>query len=454
MVDQFAEPLDLLAERGRIDGGDHSFEPRLDLHLLVFGQIVEVVGKSILDLLLPILLGVGENLLSLVAHALEAAAHGVDAGCEAALEHRHREGERAAAGAVVLRRLDGLVLDVPGQRVVEIVLVAIELEGGRADLALREELLHLAGLGIGKRDQRLLRAAKIERRVVPSHRLLEALHVAVDVAVEQFEEEAEVLRVALVRRRRHQKIVVGHRRQRLAELVGERLLVRAVGRHLVRLVDDDEVPVAAEQALLGVLDARNPGDRRDDLVLFLPRILAVVGAQHIAADHLELLAELVLQLALPLEAEIRRRDDQRALDEAADLQLLEEQARHDRLARAGVVGEQEADARQAHEVVVDGLELVRQRIDAGDRERKVRVVLVGEPETRGFDAKAEARRVAVEWLALGRRIEELELVEAQDTLVDLSGLLAGADDLDHVTERRDDEHLDGLRKHRPADDNA
>ena len=71
-----------------------------------------------------------------------------------------------------------------------------------------------------------------------------------------------------------------------------------------------------------------------------------------------------------------------------------------------------------------------------------------------FDTKAEARRVAVERLALGRRIEELELVEAQDTLMDLPGLLACAHDFDHVTERGDDDHLDRLRKHRPADDNA
>jgi hypothetical protein len=112
------------------------------------------------------------------------AAYGVDAGCEATLEHRHCEGERAAAGAVVLGSLDGLVLDVPGERVIEIVLVAVQLERGRADLAPCEELLHLASLGIGKRNQRLLRAAKIEGRVVPSHRLLKAFHAAVDVAVE------------------------------------------------------------------------------------------------------------------------------------------------------------------------------------------------------------------------------------------------------------------------------
>ena len=127
---------------------------------------------------------------------------------------------------------------------------------------------------------------------------------------------------------------------------------------------------------------------------------------------------------------------------------------HDRLPRAGVVGQEEPDARQAHEIVVDGLKLVRQRIDAGDGEREVWVVLVGQPEARGLDAKAEARRVAVEGLALGRRFEELELVEAQDTLVDLSSLLSRAHDFDHVTEWRNDEHLDRLREHQPADDDA
>lgn len=78
---------------------------------------------------------------------------------------------------------------------------------------------------------------------------------AIDVPVEQAEKESEVLRIALVRRSRHRQEVVGPLRERLTELERQRLLVLAVGAHLVRLVDDDEVPVGTQQALLRVLDA-------------------------------------------------------------------------------------------------------------------------------------------------------------------------------------------------------
>jgi hypothetical protein len=67
------------------------------------------------------------------------------------------------------------------------------------------------------------------------------------------------------------------------------------------------------------------------------------------------------QFALPLEG--GRADDQNAFGEPPKLQLANEKARHDRLARAGVVGEQESHARELEQVVVDRLELMGQRID-------------------------------------------------------------------------------------------
>ena len=57
-------------------------------------------------------------------------------------------------------------------------------------------------------------------------------------------------------------------------------------------------------------------------------------------DH-ELLVELLLQFALPLKGKVCRADDQDALGQSAQLQFADEQARHDGLAGAGVVSEQE-----------------------------------------------------------------------------------------------------------------
>ena len=129
-------------------------------------------------------------------------------------------------------------------------------------------------------------------------------------------------------------------------------------------------------------------------LLLQPLVDAELVADVAALEDEELLVELLLQLALPLEGEVGRADDQDALGQAAELQLADEQAGHDRLAGAGVVGQQEADAGELQQVVVDGLELVRQRIDARDREAEVGIELVGDAERVGLEAEAEegARR--------------------------------------------------------------
>ena len=81
--------------------------------------------------------------------------------------------------------------------------------------------------------------------------------------------------------------------------------------------------------------------------------------------------------------------------------LFQQQAGHHGLAGAGVVGEQKTHARQLDELVVDRLKLVRQRIDARNREREVRVVLVGGLQPHRLDAQAEAKRIAIVGLLVG-----------------------------------------------------
>ena len=118
---------DFLAEGGGIDRGDDLFELGHDLLLLFVGQFVEVVGKPLGRSAPAGSFRVGQDLLALVPHALQAAANGVDAGGEPALEHGHREAEGAAARGIVGSGLDGLVLDVARQGVVEVQFVVVDV---------------------------------------------------------------------------------------------------------------------------------------------------------------------------------------------------------------------------------------------------------------------------------------------------------------------------------------
>ena len=105
-----------------------------------------------------------QYLLALVAHPLQASAGGIDAGGETALEHGHREADGPAGSRVGGLRLDRLVLNVSGQRVVKVPLVAIDLERHSLDDALGEQLLALARVRVREADKGFLCAPEVERR--------------------------------------------------------------------------------------------------------------------------------------------------------------------------------------------------------------------------------------------------------------------------------------------------
>jgi hypothetical protein len=91
------------------------------------------------------------------------------------------------------------------------------------------------------------------------------------------------------------------------------------------------------------------------------------------------LAELVLQLALPLEVRLAGVTMSVRFTRPRIFSSLISSPAMIVLPAPGIVGEQEADARQLQEVVVDRLELVGQRVDAGDGQGEVGVVLVRQP---------------------------------------------------------------------------
>jgi len=65
-------------------------------------------------------------------------------------------------------------------------------------------------LGIFGRQYSAKDDGSLEWRLLTEHCLFQAFHIAINILIQQFEEQAEVLRVTLVRRGGHQEIMVGH----------------------------------------------------------------------------------------------------------------------------------------------------------------------------------------------------------------------------------------------------
>jgi len=148
----------------------------------------------------------------------------------------------------------------------------------------------------------------------------------------------------------------------------------------VRLVDDHEIPVGALETGPHLV-ALGEVDRGDGAVGAPPRLVAEVPLDAVGAQDVEFLVELVGELLAPLERERRGADDQHPVGHAAQAELLVEQAGHDGLAGARVVGEHESQPRLRQHVPVDGDDLVREAAHARHRDGEVRVVGEGE-----FDA--------------------------------------------------------------------
>src|SRR5690242_17361498 len=176
----------------------------------------------------------------------------------------------------------------------------------------------------------------------------------------------------------------------------------------MRLINDHEVPMDLLQARQDRIPLRQV-QRGDDLPMLQPLVDTELLANGVALQNDELLVEFFAQLALPLKRQIGGAYDQGAQTQAAQFQLPQQQTGHDRLTRAGIVGKQKADARQLEKVVVNRFELVRQRIDAGNRQTEVRIELVGNTERVRLKADAYELAIAGIRACRPRYLEALEL---------------------------------------------
>ena len=140
----------------------------------------------------------------------------------------------------------------------------------------------------------------------------------VEVAVEQLQQQGEVVGIALVRRGRQEEEVVGMIPEELAQLVPLGLVDLAavlVGGHLVGFVHDHQVPMHVPHQVEDVVLPSQEVDGRDALRVIFPDVLAVGGADGGPVDHGEGLAELVVEFTPPLVGEVGGRDDERPLDQ-------------------------------------------------------------------------------------------------------------------------------------------
>src|SRR5207237_518671 len=113
------------------------------------------------------------------------------------------------------------------------------------------------------------------------------------------------------------------------------------------------------------------------LLLFEPLVDAELVANVVSLDDQKFLVEFFAQLALPLKRQVRGTDDENALGEPTELEFADQKTSHHRFAGPRVVSQQKADASELQQVIVDGLKLMREWIDARDRKGEVRVELVG-----------------------------------------------------------------------------
>src|SRR6266545_8146746 len=88
----------------------------------------------------------------------------------------------------------------------------------------------------------------------------------------------------------------------------------------------------------------------DHTLLFEPLVDAELVANIPALEYEELLVELLVQLPLPLKGEVRRNDNENALGQTAEFELADQEASHDCLACARIIGEQKAHSRRLQEV--------------------------------------------------------------------------------------------------------
>ena len=164
------------------------------------------------------------------------------------------------------------------------------------------------------------------------------------------------------------------------------------------LVANDQVIAAirCRELLLNVFITREFVEPGDGQIVFKKPVAGAGGFELVIGHDLERQVETPGQFVLPLLHETAGTDDQAAAQIATRNQFLDEQARHDGLARARIVGQQEAQGLARQHGFVDRRDLMRQRVDEGRMDGQHRIEQVGQADAVGLGHQSVQGPVAVE----------------------------------------------------------
>ena len=176
------------------------------------------------------------------------------------------------------------------------------------------------------------------------------------------------------------------------------LAARKGRRHLVRFVAHDQIPAAVGRAqfLLQLFVTRQLVETRDDQIGLQEPVAGTRRGRLVVGEDLEVQVEALVQLILPLLGQAAGTHHQTALQVAAGDQFLHQQSGHDRLAGAGIVGQQEAQRLPRQHRLVHRGDLMRQRLHQRGVHRQRGVEQVREVDAQRLGHQPKQLPIAVE----------------------------------------------------------
>ena len=126
-----------------------------------------------------------------------------------------------------------------------------------------------------------------------------------------------------------------------------------------------QVPAAVgrQHLVLGALIARHLVKPGDDEIRLKEPVAGACRLELVVGQNLERQVEASVEFVLPLLDQASRANDETSLQIASDDEFLDQQPRHNRLAGARIVGEQEAQRLPRQHRLINRRNLVRQRFD-------------------------------------------------------------------------------------------